>query len=133
MRLSRRALLSTSLAPLLLAGDEAGWIKRLGGAVQRDGGGNITAINLGDTWINDTDILDLLAFKKLQKLDLSHTRISDEGLLRLKPARQIEDLNLLYAELITDLGVNAIKGWRQLKRLNVRGTKIANDTTMANS
>ena len=104
------------------------WITRLGGAVQRDGAGDVTAINLGDTWVNDTDILDLLAFKKLQKLDLSHTRISDEGLLSLKPARQIEDLNLLYAELITDLGMNAVKGWRQLKRLNVRGTKIANDT-----
>ncbi len=128
MTLSRRALLSASFAPLLLAGDEAAWIKRLGGSVQRDAAGNVTAINLGDTWVNDTDILDLLAFKKLQKLDLSHTRISDEGLLRLKPARQIEELNLLYAELITDLGMNAIKGWRQLKRLNVRGTKIANDT-----
>ena len=128
MTLSRRSLLSASLAPLLLAGDEAAWIKRLGGSVQRDAAGNVTAINLGDTWINDTDILDLLVFKKLQKLDLSHTRISDEGLLRLKPAQQIEDLNLLYAELITDLGMNAIKGWRQLKRLSVRGTKIANDT-----
>src|SRR5580704_2404571 len=108
MTLSRRTLLSASFSPLLLAGDESAWITRLGGAVQRDGAGNVTAINLGDTWVNDTDILDLLAFKRLQKLDLSHTRISDEGLLRLKPARQIEDLNLLYAELITDLGMNAI-------------------------
>lgn len=128
MTWSRRTLLSASLARVLLAGGEAAWIARLGGAVERDAAGNVTAINLGDTWINDTDILDLLAFKKLARLDLSHTRISDEGLLRLKPARQIEDLNLLYAELITDLGMNAIKGWRQLKRLNVRGTRIANDT-----
>jgi hypothetical protein len=128
MTWTRRTLLSASFSPLLFAKDEAGWIMRLGGAVQRDAAGNLIAIHLGDTWINDTDILDLLAFKKVQKLDLSHTRISDEGLLRLKPATQIEDLNLLYAELITDLGMNAIKGWRQLKRLNVRGTRIADDT-----
>lgn len=66
MMLSRRALLSSSLAPLLLAaGDEAAWIQRLGGVVQRDGTRNVTAINLGDTWVNDTDILDLLASQKL--------------------------------------------------------------------
>jgi internalin A len=128
MTLSRRLLLAAPLAPLLRAGDETGWIARLGGSVHRDSAGSVTEINLGDTWINDTDLLELPAFKKLERLDLSHTRISDEGLLRLKPARQIEDLSLLYAELITDLGMNAIKGWRRLKRLNVRGTRIANDT-----
>src|SRR5262249_9061915 len=60
--------------------------------------------------------------------DLSHTRISDEGLLRLKPATQIEDLSLLYSEQITDLGVNAIRNWRGLKKLNVRGTRVADET-----
>jgi len=130
MTLSRRMLLSASLAPLLRAGDETGWIARLGGSVQRDAAGSVTAINLGDTWVNDAEVLDLLRFSKLARLDLSHTRISDEGLLSLKPAGQIEDLNLLYAELITDLGMNAIKGWRRLKRLNVRGTRISDDTLL---
>ena len=39
--------------------------------------------------------------------------------------------DLLYAEQITDLGMNAIKGWRSLKRLNVRGTRVADDTLAA--
>ena len=29
-----------------------------------------------------------------------------------------------YAEQITDQGMNAIKEWKQLKALNVRGTRI---------
>jgi internalin A len=128
MTLSRRALLAASLVPLLRAGDETAWITRLGGSVRRDASGVVTAVNLGSTWINDAEMLDLLAFKKLVELDLSHTRISDEGLLRLHPAAQIEDLDLLYTEQITDLGMNAIKGWRKLKRLNVRGTRVADDT-----
>ncbi len=128
MMLSRRIWLASCLAPVLRAGDNADWIARLGGSVQRDGAGAVIAIHLSATWINDMEMLDLLAYRKLQRLDLSHTRISDEGLLRLKPASQIEDLNLLYAEQITDLGMNAIRNWRKLKKLNVRGTRIADET-----
>jgi internalin A len=127
MTLSRRMWLSASFASLLRADSDAAGILRVGGRVDRDSSGAITAIHLGDTFVNDADLLDLLAFRKLTSLDLSHTRISDEGLLRLKPAIQIEDLSLLYAELITDLGINAIKGWGRLKRLNLRGTRVAND------
>jgi Leucine-rich repeat (LRR) protein len=126
--LSRRTILCFSLAPILLAADDADWILKLGGKVERDGAGNVIAVNLGETWVNNTEMLDLVSLKKLQRLDLSHTRISDEGLLRLRPASQIQDLNLLYAEQITDLGMNAIKEWKNLKRLNVRGTRIADDT-----
>jgi internalin A len=128
MMLSRRIWLGACLAPVLRGGDNADWIARLGGSVQRDGAGAVIAIHLGATWINDMEMLDLLAYRKVQRLDLSHTRISDEGLLRLKPASQIEDLNLLYAEQITDLGLNAIRTWRKLKKLNVRGTRIADET-----
>jgi hypothetical protein len=128
MTISRRALFAGSLIPLLRADDEVAWMTRLGGTVRRDASGAVVAVNLGSTWINDSEMLDLVAFKKLARLDLSHTRISDEGLLRLAPAAQIEDLNLLYAEQITDLGMNAVKGWRRLKSLNVRGTRIADDT-----
>jgi hypothetical protein len=130
MRLSRRLFVSLALAPLARAGEETAWITSLGGRAQRDADGNVTAVNLGSTWVNDMEMLDLLAFRKLERLDLSHTRISDEGLLRLKPASQLQDLNLLYAEQITDLGLNAIRGWHRLKHLNVRGTRVADDTLL---
>jgi len=131
--ISRRSLLYFSVTPLLSAAtvtttEETAWIVRLGGKFQRDAAGNVVAVNLGHTWVDNTEMLDLLAFKKLAQLNLEHTRISDEGLLRIRPARQIQDLNLLYAEAITDLGLNAIKEWTNLKRLNVRGTRTADDT-----
>src|SRR4029434_10450873 len=62
----------------------------------------------------------------------------DERLEQLKSAPYIVDLNLYYAEQITDEGMAAVKNWKRLKRLNLRGTKntdtklehLANVTTL---
>jgi len=128
MQISRRALLSVLTAAMLPGADDTAWINRLGGKVQRNAAGSVVGIDLGTTWVSDDEMLDLLAFPLLERLNLSHTRISDEGLLRLKPAAQIQELSLLYAEQITDLGLSAIRQWRRLKKLNVRGTRIADET-----
>ena len=48
---------------------------------------------------------------------------------QLKNAPAIVELNLYYAEQITDEGMAALKGWRRLKRINLRGTKVT-DTTL---
>jgi len=74
--------------------------------------------------VSDTKQLDLARLPKLERLDLSHTRITDEGMLHLKSAKQIKDLNLYYAEQVTDQGIAAIREWKNLKRLNLRGTRI---------
>jgi internalin A len=126
--LSRRGWLLFPLASALRARTDTEWITRLGGRVERNGSGEVVAIHLPNTWINDTEMLELPSYESLERLDLSHTRISDEGLLRLRAARNIRDLDLLYAEQITDLGMNVIKGWRNLKRLNLRGTRVADET-----
>jgi Leucine-rich repeat (LRR) protein len=112
----------------MLQGGDLGWVARLGGKVQRDTAGNVVAVNLRGTWVDDVEMIDIARLPKLQRLDLSHTRITDEGMLHLKPASQIEDLNLYYAEWVTDQGMRAIKNWKKLKRLDVRGTRIANGT-----
>ena len=62
------------------------------------------------------------------RLDLSLTRISDHGLKQLKNAPAIADLNLYFDELVGDGGLSAIKGWKHLKRLDVRGTKVTDVT-----
>jgi len=41
----------------------------------------------------------------------------------------VVDLNLRFAELVTDEGMAAIKGWKRLKRLDIHGTK-SSDTTL---
>src|SRR5207247_618469 len=86
-------LLACSAVALLNAG-EADSILHLGGKVQRDAAGAIVAVNLRGSWINDVEMIDLARLPSLEQLDLSHTRITDEGMLRLKPAPRIADLNL---------------------------------------
>ena len=112
----------------LYAADPAQWIASLGGKVERDAKGNIVAVNLRGSWVSDVELIDIARLPKLERLDLSHTRITDEGMLNLKPATGIRELNLYYAELITDQGMSAIRNWTMLRRLNVRGTRISNGT-----
>ena len=71
--LSRRTILCFSLTSILPATDNPDWILTLGGKVQRDASGNVIAVNLGQTWVNNTEMLDLVALKKLERLDLSRT------------------------------------------------------------
>src|SRR5260370_30266203 len=111
--------------PALPAASGLDWVDTLGGRVDRDAAGEIVAVHLRGTWVSDTELLDLARLPKLERLDLSHTRITDEGLLHLKPARQIKDLNLYYAEQVTDQGITAIREWKHLKRLNLRGTRVS--------
>ena len=127
--LRRRLLLIPMMAtPLSAAVVDTGWIAGLGGKVERDRAGRIVAVNLRGAWINDAEMIDLARMPSLERLDLSHTRISDEGMLNLKPAPRIKELKLFYSEWITDQGMTAIKGWKHLKRLDVRGTRVSDGT-----
>ena len=105
------------------------WIEAAGGAVTRDASGRITGVDLRSTWVTDTDLRGLVQLPHLTHLDLSLTRITDQGMQELKNAPGIVDLNLHFAEYVTDEGLAAVKGWKKLKRLNVHGTKIS-DTTL---
>jgi internalin A len=122
----RPILLLLAAAPLLAI--DTTWIARLGGKIERDAAGRIVAVNLRGSWINDAEMIELARLPDLERLDLSHTRISDEGMLNLKPAPKINDLKLFYSEWITDQGLTAIKEWKHLKRLDVRGTRISDGT-----
>jgi internalin A len=110
------------------ASDSPDWIAALGAKVSRDRAGNIVAVDLRGSWVYDSELIDLAKLPHLEKLDLSHTRISDEGMIYLRAAPEITDLNLYYAEQITDQGMSAIKDWKHLKRLNLRGTRISDGT-----
>lgn len=123
---TRRILLILFATPLLAI--DTSWIAGLGGKIERDPAGRIIAVNLRGTWINDADMIELARLPDLERLDLSHTRISDEGMLNLRPAPKIKDLKLFYSEWITDQGMTAIKDWKHLRRLNVRGTRISDGT-----
>lgn len=120
-------LLPVFLSLPLLAAD-TGWITNLGGKVERDSSGRVIAVNLRGAWISDVDMIELARLSDLERLDLSHTRISDEGMLNLRSTPKIQELKLFYSEWITDQGMRAIKEWKHLRRLDVRGTRISDGT-----
>src|SRR5690349_20405987 len=110
------------------AGDTQ-WIEDGGGRVIRETAGRVTGVVLRASWVTDSDLRRLLRFPDLSYLDLSLTRITDQGMQELKNAPGIVDLSLYFAEYVTDEGVAAIKDWKKLKRLNLHGTKTS-DTTL---
>jgi Leucine-rich repeat (LRR) protein len=99
-------------------------------AVVRDRAGNVVEISLARTWATDADIDRVVANKTLERLDLSLTYVSDRGVERLKALDRLETLNLSSAEFITDAAVAFLRGHRQLKALNLRGTDVT-DTSLA--
>jgi len=107
------------------------WIATLGGHTQQDRTGQITAVNLRASWVSDGDLLELARMPQLQRLDLSRTRITDQGLSYLKKVSTLRDVNLSYAEKIGDPAHAIVKEWKQLVRLNLRGTVIADETAAA--
>ena len=125
-----RYLICATLAAssLLAATGPAAWIEAAGGTVTRDQAGRITGVDLHSSWVTDSDLAELAKQPALTRLDLSMTRITDRGMVELKSAQNITDLNLFYVELVSDQGLAALKSWKHLKRLNLRGTKVTDST-----
>ena len=106
---------------------ERGIVARLtteGGSISSDAAGKPVSVNLTSTWITDADLGLVASLPSLERIDLSHTKISDVGLEHLKPLTNVRELNLHYAEYVTDSGIAHIKGWKNLERLSLRGTKV---------
>ncbi|MBL8229165.1 MAG: hypothetical protein JNL98_11835 [Bryobacterales bacterium] len=107
------------------------WITALGGRVERDDAGRIVAVNLRASWVSDGDLLALAKMPGLLRLDLSRTRISDKGLTYLKQAASLREVNLAYAERIGDPAHAVLTEWKNLTRLSLRGTVVADETAAA--
>ena len=122
-------LATSALGAEVNGGGDAQWIEDVGGTVVRDAAGKITGVDLRASWVTDGDLRKLLRMPSLTYLDLSLTRITDQGMQEIKNLPGIVEFSLYYAEYVTDEGLAAIKGWKRLKRLNVHGTKIS-DTTL---
>src|SRR3954447_12765130 len=122
-------LVASAGAAEVIPGGDTQWITDAGGTVIRDAAGKITGVDLRASWVSDTDLRKLMLLPDLSYLDLSLTRITDQGMQELRNLPGIVELNLHFAEYVTDEGLAAIKGWKRLKRLNVHGTKIS-DTTL---
>src|SRR5436305_2173198 len=120
---------ASAQAAEVIPGGDTQWVVDAGGAVIRDATGKVTGVDLRASWVTDTDLRKLMLLPDLTYLDLSLTRITDQGMQEIRNLPGIVELNLHFAEYVTDEGLAAIKGWKRLKRLNVHGTKIS-DTTL---
>src|SRR5436190_77627 len=97
-----RCFLFIAFAATGFAATDPSWIASAGGSLQRDAAGKIVAVDLRSSWVTDSDIPRLAELPDLKQLDLSLTRISDRGLRALRSAAGITELNLFFAEQITD-------------------------------
>ena len=121
-------LLRSFLIFAFTAVSDVGWIEKSGGVVTTDSDGRVVSVDLRSSFITDSDMLRLAELRDLRRLDISLTRVSDQGLRALKTASAIEDLNLYFTEQIGDEGTAIFRSWKHLKRLNLRGTKITDST-----
>ncbi|MBK9169140.1 MAG: hypothetical protein IPM24_16980 [Bryobacterales bacterium] len=118
-------------APAVLLAAGPAWLAALGGRVETGAAGEITAVDLRASWVTDGDLLDLARLPALRRLDLSRTRITDQGLSYLKQAAGMEEVNLAFAEKIGDPAHATVQQWKKLRRLTLRGTVIADETAAA--
>jgi Leucine-rich repeat (LRR) protein len=95
-----------------------------GARTVEDRDGNIVELDLSSTWVSDADLVQVSRLRHLRKLHLSHTRISDAGLERLKVLPGVVELNCYYAESLTEDGIAHLARWKKLEHLNLRGTKV---------
>lgn len=103
--------------------DFEAWALSQGGRVERSADGSIAGVDLSGTWITDADLSRIAALGRLERLDLSETGVSDVGLEALAPLRGVRELNLYFAEAVSEFGLANLKGWTSLQKLNLRGTQ----------
>lgn len=109
--------------------NDSQWIEDAGGRATRDAAGRIAAIDFRASWVTDADLRKLSQLPALTMLNLSLTRVTDQGMQELRNLSGVVDLDLRFAEYVTDEGVAAIKNWKKLKRLVLHGTKVS-DTSL---
>src|SRR3954454_23982456 len=109
---------------LAAAANTSDWVAQEGGSVTRDAAGQVIAVDFTGSWITDADLERLRSFPRLRSLNLTRTRITDVGMEHLATLTGVTDLNLYFAEYITEDGIAHLKGWSSLERLNLHGTKV---------
>ena len=81
IRIALLIILSFSAANAV---EQVEWVAQLGGTLQRNAENQIIGLNLRATWVSDADLAEVAKWKHLERIDLSLTRITDQGLQLLK-------------------------------------------------
>ena len=87
---SFRSLLICAVSSLALsaASRPFSWIDELGGDGRPQWAGQITSVDLSGTWVTDAELGTLASIPTLTRINLAHTRISDQGLAPIAAAHE---------------------------------------------
>src|SRR5688572_20446478 len=103
----------------------AEWVQRLGGRVEIESG-NIVAVTLARTAVNDAAAERLTALPNLRRLDLSATEVGDIGMRSIAKLSALAEL-VLNGTAVSDAGLRQLAGLRTLRRLSLRNTYAEGD------
>lgn len=84
-------------------------------------------LNLSGTRITDEGLRGFEKFENLSRLHLDQTAVSDAGLAHLTDLGRLEYLNLYANENITDAGIEHLKQMESLRRLYLWQTKVTDE------
>ena len=94
---------------------------------------NLTDLDLAPHWtsekksrIPNEGLQHLASLKKLTRLDLSRTTVTDAGLEHLAKLEKLQVLNLHQTE-VTDAGLQGLAGLKELTHLHLHNTAVADD------
>lgn len=111
---------------ITLQGRSLGDALEVAGFSKRDERGEVIALDLATTHVEDEDLTKLGALGQLQWLHLNGTAITDGGLIRLKPLVNLELLHL-GGTAVTDAGLEHLHGLTRLRILHLTGTRVTDE------
>jgi hypothetical protein len=86
----------------------------------------LKGIDLSEKQFNDDDLDALTDLKALEQLNLYGTKVTNQGLERLKSLNSLTQLELSYT-LIDDEGLQSLKDLKRLEKLTLYGTQVTDD------
>lgn len=98
-------------------------LQKLGGRVTTDDQGVVTAVDLAQTAITDTDLKLLADCPELAELNLRGTLVGDSGLEAIAAATQLEFLGLT-GTMVTDEGLHHLRQLTRLRFLTLGHTAV---------
>ncbi len=95
----------------------------LGAQIKKDTGGNVIEIDLTGKPVGNSDLKQIIRHKRLQKLWLSNTSVTDAGLIELQSMKRLLVLGLARTR-ITDAGLKHLEPIKSLREVYIFPTKV---------
>lgn len=83
----------------------------------------VKALNLSDTKITNEGLVEVGKLQQLSSLGLGYTKISSQGLTELAKLKQLKVLNL-WGATITDTGLKELAKCKKLEKLSLQETQV---------